>query len=242
MRNLIIYLCAALAISGCSRLERVGQAPGFSPLEAGAHDEGVIRRVSVPMPPQKPREHKFSSLWTPGEKDFFVDVRAKSIGDIVTVLINIDDKAKMNNTSERSRQSSEDASIGSFFGLEGIAKEKIKELELDPAVKAGSKSLSKGSGDINRNEQIELKIAAVVTDILPNGNLAIAGRQEVLVNYEMRDLRVVGIIRPIDINAQNEIEYKDIAEARIAYGGRGVISDVQQPRYGQQVYDILMPW
>lgn len=242
MKKLILLTALGLALGGCDRLARVGTAPEFSPMAVAEHDGGMVRRISIPMPAGQVEPHAFSSLWAPGTKEFFIDVRAKQVGDIVTVLIDIDDRAKLNNTSQRSREASEDASLTALFGLESIATDAIDELQLDPAVEGSSRSRSRGSGDIDRKEQIRLRIAAVVTDVLPNGNLAISGRQEVLVNYEMRDLRVAGVIRPMDINATNEIGYKDIAEARVAYGGRGMISDVQQPRYGQQVYDILMPW
>jgi len=242
MRGLIVLLASSLLISGCARLERVGKAPDFSDMVVGEHGEGGPRRISLPMPDETGQQRGYASLWQTGEREFFADVRAKKIGDIVTVLINIDDGAQLQNTSERRRENSEDASLDAAFGMKQVVEDAISELDLDEGASLGSSSLSRGSGDINRKEQINLRIAAVVTDVLPNGNLAIAGRQEVLVNYEMRDLRVTGVIRPIDINAQNQIEYKDVAEARVAYGGRGIISDVQQPRYGQQVYDILMPW
>jgi len=242
MKKLVVLMATCAMLGGCDRLSRVGVAPDFSPMVVAKHDGEIARQISIPMPVDEPAPRAFSSLWSPGNKEFFVDVRAKQIGDIVTVLIDIDDRAKLNNTSQRSREASEDASLQALFGLEDIATDAINELELTPAVQGSSRSRSRGSGDIDRKEQIRLRIAAVVIDVLPNGNLAISGRQEVLVNYEMRDLRVAGVIRPMDINAANEIGYKDIAEARIAYGGRGMISDVQQPRYGQQVYDIVMPW
>ena len=129
-----------------------------------------------------------------------------------------------------------------LFGIENWLTRNIDGLRLDPAVEFDSESLSRGQGGIDRSEEINFTIAAVVTDILPNGNFAIAGRQEVMVNYEMRDLRIAGVVRPVDINSDNEVVFEDIAEARVAYAGRGQITDVQQPRYGQQIYDILMPW
>ena len=82
----------------------------------------------------------------------------------------------------------------------------------------------------------------MITEVLPNGNLAIFGRQEVQVNFERRDLVVAGVIRPEDITSGNTIAYEQIAEARVSYGGQGQITDFQQPRYGQQLYDIVFPF
>ncbi len=115
---------------------------------------------------------------------------------------------------------------------------------MDPGNLVGlnSGSTSEGSGSIRRNEEIELKLASVITDVLPNGNLVIYGRQEVRVNFEVRELAIAGIVRPEDITSANTISYEKIAEARISYGGRGQITDVQQPRYGQQLYDIIFPF
>jgi flagellar L-ring protein precursor FlgH len=105
-----------------------------------------------------------------------------------------------------------------------------------------NKSETKGKGEINRRESIELLVAAVVTEIMPNGNLVISGSQEVRVNYEIRVLQVSGIVRPRDISADSSVSYEKIAEARIAYGGRGRLNEVQQPGWGQQLVDKIYPF
>ena len=97
-------------------------------------------------------------------------------------------------------------------------------------------------GSVRRNEKLTLRVAATVLDVLPNGVLAISGSQELRVNFELRELLVTGLVRPADISRQNEVTYDKIASARVSYGGRGQISDVQQPRIGQQVADILLPF
>ena len=105
-----------------------------------------------------------------------------------------------------------------------------------------STSESSGKGTIDRSEKIQLSVAAVVTDVLPNGNLVINGSQEVRVNFELRQLTVAGIARPTDITRTNMVSYDRLAEARISYGGRGRVSEVQQPSWGHQIYDTLRPF
>ena len=128
-----------------------------------------------------------------------------------------------------------------FFGLENKLQ---KVLGSDPAslVKMGSDTSNVGSGSVDRSEDINLTLAAIVTQTLPNGNLAVSGHQQVRVNNEMRDLQIAGIVRPEDITQDNTVNLAQIAEARITYGGQGTVSDMQQPRYGSQLFDIIMPW
>nr|NIR59328.1 flagellar basal body L-ring protein FlgH [Gammaproteobacteria bacterium] len=199
---------------------------------------------ALPMPrPQQAEPREPNSLWRAGSRAFFKDQRASDVGDILTVVIDIDDDANINNSSERSRDNSESAGLGSFLGFEeSLDKVLPDEVDNENLVDADSSSLSSGVGAIQRNEEINLRVAAMVTQVLPNGNLVIGGRQEVRVNFENRILQVVGVIRPEDITSQNTIDYEQIAEARISYGGRGQITDVQQPRYGQQVFDIIWPF
>lgn len=242
MRNALIAMAVLLAVSGCARLQNIGKAPEFSPMTAAEHDDRIARTISMPMPTSDVESKEFNSLWASGNKVFFGDPRAKRVGDIITVLINIDDGANMRNQTDRSRSANEEAGIDALFGVDRLLERQFDDLDLSNAAEFGSSSSSRGRGQVSRNEQIDLRIAGVVTHVMPNGNLAIAGRQEVLVNQEMRDLRIAGVIRPEDITSRNEVSYDKIAEARIAYGGRGLISDAQQPRYGQQVFDIIMPW
>jgi len=164
-------------------------------------------------------------------------------GDILTVVIAIKDEAKISNSSERTRKNGEDASASSFLGYESRLGAVFPD-SIDPTslINLDSNSNSQGAGSVNRDESINLRVAALVTQVLPNGNLVIAGRQEVRVNYEVRELQVQGLIRPEDVASSNTVNYDQIAEARISYGGRGQISDVQQPRYGQQIFDIIWPF
>ncbi len=248
MRKHISRLAAlgavAINLAACStidRLDQVGQEPPLSPVGGGPR--AADRSVQLPMPRQEQVSFQSNSLWAPGSRAFFKDQRASKVGDIMTVLISIDEKAELSNQTDRSRTSSEKADVTNLLGFEQAAG-KLLPGGYDPtkAIGLGSDSSTQGAGSVNSKEKIELTVAAVVTQVLPNGNLVIQGRQEVRVNFEVRDLTVSGIVRPEDISATNEIKHTQIAEARISYGGRGQLTDVQQPRYGQQIVDILFPF
>lgn len=184
-----------------------------------------------------------NSLWRAGSRSFFNDQRASRVGDILTVNIEIDDKAEVSNSSNRTRSGSTTAGVNHFFGLENALGRALPG-GFDPAnmVDATSQSDASGAGAIDRKEKIRLTVAAVIVDRLPNGNLVIAGRQDVRVNAELRELTVSGVIRPEDISAENTINHTQIAEARISYGGRGQLSAVQRPSWGQRITDAILPW
>src|SRR5690349_22763543 len=181
-----------------------------------------------------------NSLWRNGSRAFFKDQRAHQIGDILTVIVNLNDKAVIANETQRSRENKEDSGVDTLFGAK---KYPIMNTPVGTRIFTGdSNSSSDGKGSVNRSEALVTNVAGVVTQVLPNGNLVVEGKQEVRVNFEIRELIVAGIVRPEDIQSDNTIDSTKIAEARIAYGGRGQITDVQQPRYGQQVMDIILPF
>jgi flagellar L-ring protein FlgH len=155
--------------------------------------------------------------------------------------VRIADKAEIDNETKRSRKSVDDANVTDVLGLSKLPI--LKKVPIPgKVIGTDSTSNSEGKGSVNRSEDLRTNVAAVVTQVLPNGNMVIEGRQEIRVNYELRELIVGGIVRPEDIESDNTLESTKIAQARIAYGGRGQITDVQQPRYGQQVLDIVLPW
>jgi flagellar L-ring protein precursor FlgH len=243
--NTGLIVAAGLSLSACNlmnRLAAVGEEPQLSTIQSPA-PLAAPQAVSLPMPAPLPVERQPNSLWRPGSRAFLKDQRASNVGDILTVIIEIADNAAINNTTTRTRTNSENSSASAFLGYEASLGAILPEA-VDPTnlVDLDSDSSSAGGGGVNRNESINLRVAALVTQVLPNGNLVLAGRQEVRVNFEKRELQVAGIIRPEDITSTNTVDYDQIAEARIAYGGQGQISDVQQPRYGQQVFDILWPF
>lgn len=249
--NVICALILGFSLSGCAdtaeRLSKVGKEPVLRKVENPILRQGY-QPVSMPMPTPGMERPAANSLWQPHRSTFFEDQRAGNVGDILTVLIAIDDEAALENESERTRTSGESAGIPGLLGYEDRIesllpfKNSIPEEELDELVSLNADSEHTGEGSIEREEEIDLRMAAVVTQVLPNGNLVISGTQEVRVNFEKRILEISGVIRPEDISINNTINHDQIAEARIAYGGEGHITDVQQPRYGQQVYDILFPF
>ncbi len=232
-------------LTGCGTLDTlssINEAPKLSAIEDVTAQPGY-KAVSMPMPAPEQVVYEPNSLWRSGSRAFFRDQRAARIGDIMTVVINISDSAKVNNATKRSRANSENAGLPNFLGLESQLSKVLPEA-VDPSalVAASSDGSSAGTGSVDRKETVELTVAAVVTQVLPNGNLVIEGRQEVRVNFEVRELLVAGIVRPEDISSTNTIQHTQIAEARISYGGRGQITDVQQARYGQQLFDVIMPF
>jgi flagellar L-ring protein precursor FlgH len=244
-RLALVASCAAL-VTGCnamSRLSDVGSPPGLSQIQNPNKTPGYIP-VTLPMPTPQTAAREPNSLWRPGSRAFFKDQRAGRVGDILTVKIDINDQAQINNQTSRSRDNSESAGLPEVFGydLNKILPGDQTAGGRDSLLDLSSATSNKGTGQIKRAETIELQVAALITEVLPNGNLVLFGRQEVRVNYEVRELQIAGVIRPEDISPANTIGYEKIAEARISYGGRGQITDVQQPRYGQQVLDVILPF
>lgn len=238
---------AALLLAACNgQLDHLGRPPSLT--APGTADQAVSapapeRIALIPPPPPAPDTATTASLWQSGPKSLFGDRRARRRGDILTVAIEIDDEAKIRNATTRGRSGDDSVSIGALYGLATLAERVLPGgATLDPAVSAGSTTSSTGDGAVTRNEEVTLRLAATVVDTLPNGHLVIRGSQEVRINFELRDLQISGIVRPEDISRQNVITYDKIADARIVYGGRGQITDLQQPRYGQQVLDLLSPF
>jgi flagellar L-ring protein precursor FlgH len=233
---------AASLLAGCAALERlgtIGEQPALSTIENPTSQPGY-KPVHMPMPAPQPASYSPNSLWRNGSRAFFKDQRAHQVGDILTVKVNLNDRAVIDNQTKRSRDNNEDSGVDNFFGRRNMPL--FNTGIPGRLLTADSTSSSEGKGSVNRSEALLTNVAGVVTQILPNGNLVVEGRQEVRVNFEIRELIVAGIVRPEDIESDNTIDSTKIAQARIAYGGRGQITDVQQPRYGQQVLDVLLPF
>ncbi len=237
-----LMLCTVLGITACGRLDHLGKPPSLTP-NTESPEHVAMLWPGLPLHSQPQRTVDRASLWSGGQHSLLGDQRAMKKGDILTVVIELDEKAEISNDTNRSRAGSESLSVPGLFGLPQRAAERLPEgASLDEAVSIDSASVSKGKGSVKRKEKLTLRVAATVVDVLPNGVLSITGSQELRVNFELRELLVAGYVRPEDISRQNEITYDKIASARVSYGGRGQITDVQQPRYGQQVLDTVLPF
>jgi len=240
-------LSLMLVLSGCSttldKLEQVGKQPPLSTIQDPT-TQPTYEPLTWPLPETPPpSKRQANSLWQPGARAFFRDQRAARVGDILRVKIMIQDKAELKNETQRKRDSSDSLETPQVFGVQGkIFKWLPGQVNVDNPVSVSSNTDSKGTGDIKREERIETEVAALVTQVLPNGNFVISGKQEMRINFEIREVSISGVVRPEDIKSDNTIDSTQVAEARIVYGGRGQLTDVQQPRWGSQVIDAVSPF
>lgn len=238
----IVLAASSLALTACAtEIRDIGRAPHMTPVGSG------LNRLPVQVPTAQLRRASYTgegSIWTDGGADLYRDPRAMKVGDVITVRISIRDRANMDNNTNRKRESTRDLGLGLDYNLDTAGFTPNMSASgsgaLNTEVEANTET--KGSGAITRSENINLLVAAVVTGVLPNGNLIISGSQEVRVNYEVRELSVAGMVRPRDIATDNSISYDKIAEARISYGGRGRVMEVQQPGWGHQLVDVFSPF
>lgn len=244
--SIALCLCAAIMLSGCSstmdRLENVGRQPALTRAE-NPQSKQNYQPVTWPMPqPTPPGPHYANSLWQPGARAFFRDQRAARVGDIVRVRIQINDRADVLNNTNRNRIGSEEVGAPNVLGLEKYFSKLSRDADPEALLGIDSNSRNVAQGLIRRQERINTVIAAAITQVLPNGHFVISGSQEMRINFEIREVGITGIIRPEDIDSSNTIDSTQVAEARVIYGGRGQITDIQQSRWGAQVVDILSPF
>lgn len=240
MRSVFVFLLVLTA--ACGRTDHLGKAPSFTQTQDTREHSAMIY-AGLPARTEVLAPNAQASLWSKERTSLLGDRRALTKGDILTVVIEIDDKAEISNKTNRTRSAGQDLQITELFGVpQRIDPELPGGASLGAAVDIGSQQTSRGDGSVRRNEKLTLRVAATVVNVMPNGVLSIEGQQEVRVNFELRELLVTGFVRPADISRQNEITYDKIAQARISYGGRGQITDLQQPRYGQQVLDYVLPF
>lgn len=240
-----LLMLTLITLSGCNYLNelgQVGETPKLTKIRNPESDEDY-HKVTMPMPKPMVQEQAENSLWRTGARSFFKDQRAQDVGDILTILISFKNKANMKNHTDIARTTSEHIEAPNLLGYEAdLARVLPQAIDPKNLVNFSSKPSNVSEGAIKREETIDFKVAATVVQVLPNGNLVVMGRQEMRVNNEVREMLITGIIRPQDILAENTISYEKIAEARISYGGRGQISDIQQAPWGQQVLNIISPF
>jgi len=240
MRRSLFLVALLAAVAGCGRLDHVGRPPSFSPDDASREHLAMSSR-GLPQTLERQRVVDQASLWTGARNSLLGDRRAGERGDILTVVIEIDERAEISNSSARSRSAGENLEVPQLFGFP--QRQNMPDgASAENPVSITSSSSSEGDGSVRRREKLTLRVAATVTDVMANGVMRIQGSQEVRVNFEMRELLVSGYVRSEDITRGNQITYDKIASARISYGGRGQITDVQQPRWGQQIADIVLPF
>jgi len=243
--RLLLALLAPALLAGCGNLQRlseVGRPPAMTQ-PGDPTQEANWRPLTMPMPAPQTAMPQANSLWRTGSRAFFKDQRAAQVGDILTVLVNISDTATLKNATTAARDAKQSLGLPNLLGLENtFIPRLLSGADVNNLVGVGSNNANTGNGELKRNETVTLKLAGVVTQVLPNGNLVVAARQEVRVNAELRELAVSGVIRPQDIGSDNTVRHDRMAEARIAYGGRGQLTDLQTPRWGQQVLDIVLPF
>jgi len=244
VRRAALALLLPVLLSSCGSLQRlseVGKPPVMSPTSDPTKDP-AWRPLTMPMPAAQIAAPQANALWRPGSRAFFKDQRAAQVGDIVTVVISTTDSADVENKTATGRTSNEALGLPNMFGLESQIPKMLSGASAASLVSASSGNGNIGAATLKRNETVALRLAGVITQVLPNGNLVVSASQELRVNSELRQLQVTGVVRPQDIASDNTVMHDRMAEARISYGGRGQETDVQTPRWGQQVLDILMPF
>jgi flagellar L-ring protein FlgH len=244
MRRIAVLALMVWPLAGCgslTKLSEVGRPPAMTPT-SDPTQEPNYRPLTMPMPAAQTTIPQANALWRSGSRAFFKDQRAAQVGDIVTVLVNITDAADLKDNTAATRSGNESMGLPNLFGFEATIPKILAGANPSSLVAASSGNANTATAELQRNETVTLRLAGVVTQVLPNGNLVVSARQEVRVNDELRDLQVSGVIRPQDIASDNTVQHDRMAEARISYGGRGEISDVQHPRWGQQVLDAILPF
>src|SRR5580658_1504870 len=243
-RSLLGTAALTSLLTGCAAIDRIkqlGEPVALAPIDNPTAKPGY-KPVQMPMPTPQPITYNPNSLWRNGSRAFFNDQRAHIVGDILTVKVNINDTAIFQDQTQLSRTTTEDSGITNFIGANALGGSITTAVLPGRLLTADSNSQSNGQGTINRQDQLVTNVAAVVTQVLANGNMVIEGKQEVRLNSEIRELIVAGVVRPEDIESDNAIELSKIAEARVAYGGRGTLTNIQQERWGQQAVDIILPF
>jgi flagellar L-ring protein precursor FlgH len=246
-RSSVSMVCLVCLLSSCAstlaKLEGIGKPPPIAKVTDPTTDPNY-KPLTWPLPETPmPAKTQANSLWQPGARAFFRDGRAARVGDILRVKINITDQAEFDNNTTNTRNTQEAIAAPSFFGLE-------KQITKIPFANPTAGNLASVTGSNNhqgnvtakRKETVQTQVAAMVTQVLPNGNFVISGKQEFLMNFDIREVAIKGVVRPQDIGSDNTVDSTQVAEARITYGGRGQNIDSQQRRWGSQAIEAISPF
>ena len=229
----------ALSLSGCVMEQR----PGFTPIREELSKASRANTVMTPVVLAAPDAPEPGSLWRPGSRQFFNDSRARKVGDILTVVVSEDASADVTAETEVKRTHNQESGITNIFKTTaGALTNPAITTAANNLVNTDSDRSFKGEGDTSRTDKVSGRIAAVVTQVLPNGYMVIQGKREVVVNYELQELSIQGIVRPEDITAENTIASEKIAEARVLYAGRGLVDESQTPSRGVRFLDKVLPF
>ena len=243
-RRRVVPLLLLLLLAGCDNLTRLGEIggpPRMTPSADPTREPGW-RPLTMPMPQAQTADPAPDALWRPGSRAFFRDQRAARVGDLVTVVVDITDAADVKNDTKAQRTTNQSMGVPNILGLETQLPNLMAGINPASALSTSSASGNVATAEIKRSEGVSVRLAGVVTQVLPNGNLVISARQEVRVSGELRQLSVSGVVRAEDIGSDNTIGLDRMAEARLSYGGRGQITDIESPPWGQQLLNILMPF
>ncbi|HVJ51094.1 MAG TPA: flagellar basal body L-ring protein FlgH [Aliidongia sp.] len=247
LRTLTSIGIAALSLGACAsntgtKIAELSSEPAMTKISDPTSAPGY-QPVSLPVPNSTTLQRQTGSMWQSGARAFFKDQRASRVGDVLTVSIAINDSAILANETQGARNDTDKIGATNFLGLESklnaVLPSAVSPTNL---INTSGVRQTDGKGSINRSEQINVQVAALVTQVLPNGNMVVVCKQEVRVDFDLRELSFTGVVRPTDIDATNTVTWNKIAEARLSYGGRGQSEDLQQPRTGSQLIDILSPF
>ena len=231
----------AVVLGGCA-----GGVPKMGPpVQSPASSYGPGQSVGLPPQPAAAlRSPANGSLWHDDAAlvSLFADQKARDVGDIITIKIIESSKASNKASTDTDRSSSLSASVDAFFNAEKRFPADQPFFNPFSKVAGGISSEFEGAGTTNRSGDLDAYITALVTGVLPNGNLVVTGSREVLVNNENQIIQLTGVVRPRDINADNLVLSTYVADARIAYSGSGVVDDRQRPGWLTNVLMTVWPF
>ncbi len=241
MKQALLLLMAAALVSGCS--QRIQEPSSV------ANQEAALRNPPVETYPEPAVRNEGSLFSDDARLDLFADIKARRVGDIVTINIVETSRASKNAATATGRSNEITADTRALLGWEdhnnvrGVGSV-FNKMNLNPSagIDAEFSSSFSGRGSTSRNENITAKMSARIIQVLPNGNLVLRGSQEILVNNEKQYITIQGVVRPVDIGTDNTVLSTYIADARIDYTGEGDLSRKQREGWLSRFIDVVWPF